>query len=223
MQTQIVQFSIVVTGEAHNPTILNPDFLILQGIVPNDWSRQVKVSQAITTPPFAIVAYSNGISILVEHEKLQVIDAGVRLNPAESPAVVIAEKYVRALPHVNFKAVGVNIHSVTPMESARDFLKRRFVRSGAWDTESEPLFAAGVRLAYPIPTEGRVVFDLDTLDPTGGEGQGKPDSQLIVKANFHRDCRKQPAADEVVAHLSHVGSDWDRYQRILRLILELES
>ena len=32
--------SVVVTAEHHNPSILNKDFLINSGIVPQDWSAK---------------------------------------------------------------------------------------------------------------------------------------------------------------------------------------
>jgi hypothetical protein len=37
MTQKLLQFSIVVLATDHNPTILNPGFLRLQKIVPEDW------------------------------------------------------------------------------------------------------------------------------------------------------------------------------------------
>ena len=58
MIARLFQFSGVVVGQAHNPTILNPDFLAAEGIVPKSWNWSV--SETITTPPLAMVRYSNG-------------------------------------------------------------------------------------------------------------------------------------------------------------------
>ncbi len=32
----LIQFSVVISGESHNPTILNPDFLASRNIVPSE-------------------------------------------------------------------------------------------------------------------------------------------------------------------------------------------
>src|SRR2546428_392286 len=111
METHLIQFSVVVVGEAHNPTILNPDFLAIREIVPKEWGWEV-LSPAITTPPFAIVRYTNRVSITVEHGKLQVADLGVGDDPTGSKAAEIARRYVNTLPHVRYTAVGINFHSI---------------------------------------------------------------------------------------------------------------
>ena len=223
METRLALFSVVVTGESHNPTILNPDFLRIREIVPQEWQGSVDVAQAITTPPFALVAYSNGISVVVENEKLQVVDASSPADPSESVAVQIASKYVVILPHVRYKAVGVNFHSVIRMDSAREFLKKRFIKTGPWDSESDPLAAAGVRLLYSIPDGGRVVFHLDAGEQKTTDKEVTVKSVAIVKANFQRECKGYPAEKEVVGHLGHVKEDWSRYQQVLKMLLEQEA
>jgi hypothetical protein len=44
----LIQFSVVISGETHNPTILNPDFLAVRNIVPSEWGWDT--SQVVTTP-----------------------------------------------------------------------------------------------------------------------------------------------------------------------------
>ena len=50
--------SVVVTAQFHNPSILNPDFLVSRQIVPEGWA----VAETLTTPPVSVVKYENGIS-----------------------------------------------------------------------------------------------------------------------------------------------------------------
>ena len=222
MESCLALFSIVITGESHNPTILNPDFLHIRGIVPQEWQESVKVVQAITTPPFAVVAYQNGISVVVENEKLQVVDGSAPADPSKSVATQIAGKYVGTLPHVRYKAVGVNFHMAVAVESPREFLKNRFLKPGPWDSESNRLEAAGVRLVYPI-REGRVVFDLDAGQQSLVGQQGAPQSVVIVKANFHRECKSYPAEEEVSSHLAHIEEDWIQFQRVMNTVLSQET
>lgn len=79
VKPKLFQFSIVVPGRSHNPTLLNPDFLQRQDIVSADCSWTV--AETVTTPLFAMVRYDNGVTVQVESEKLSVVD----LEPGNSP------------------------------------------------------------------------------------------------------------------------------------------
>lgn len=115
MTARLFQFSGVIVGQAHNPTILNPDFLSAEGIVPKSWNWSV--SETTTTPPLAMVRYSNGVTVTVEPNKLQVTDPNVENGPRNSKVTEIASAYVRVLPHVRtlrqattFRALYSEIH-----------------------------------------------------------------------------------------------------------------
>lgn len=85
MANRHLEFSVVVVANDHNPTILNPDFLERQQIVPQTWGWKV-ADPAITTPPFAMVVYDSGVTVSVEPNKLQIPTSlsGVALSPARS-------------------------------------------------------------------------------------------------------------------------------------------
>ena len=209
--TRLVQFSVVVVGKAHNPTILNPDFLALQRIVPEDW----KVVQTITTPPLSMVRYENGISITVESEKLQLVDLGAGENPVQSEASVIASHYVRTLPHVRYTAVGTNFQSVAETSSPEIALKNRFLKSGPWDSDAHPVEAVGIRLVYPF-SSGRLVLSFDAGEAKGEDAEaGEAKRVIITNANFHRECEGYPSDHQVLEHLGHVADDWSMYQTLL--------
>src|SRR3989304_5143826 len=124
METRLIQVSSVVVGRAHNPSILNPDFLNLNGIVPRDW----EVVDTLTTPQLALVRYSNGVSLTVEHNKLQVVQVGESLVHQSSHSSAIARRYVETLPHVNYVAVGNNFQTLVPIDEPGEFLKRHFLK-----------------------------------------------------------------------------------------------
>lgn len=211
MKSRLVQFSVVVAGKAHNPTILNPDFLRIREIVPEDW----KVAQTVTTPPFAMVRYENGLSFIVETEKLQVVDLGTAGAPEKSHAPRIAGEYVSTLPHVRYTAVGINFQSVSEVPQPETALKQRFLKEGPWDRPSHPVSAAGTRLIYPLPA-GRIVlsFDAGTAEDEDAEGE-KTKPVVIANANFHRECHDYPSDAQVVEHLAHAVDDWRTYQTLL--------
>ena len=119
MTGKLFQFSGVVVGQAHNPTILNPDFLAAEGIVPKSWNWSV--SETITTPPLSMVRYMNGVTITVEPNKLQVTDPNVENGPGDSKVTEIASEYVRVLPHVRYTASGNNFQSLIHRDSPEEY------------------------------------------------------------------------------------------------------
>ena len=212
MKVQLIQFSTVVVGKAHNPSLLNPDFLAVNEIVPPGWGWDV--AETITTPPFAVVRYTNGIAVTVEFGKLQVTDVNVGDDPTTSKAAEIATNYVHALPHVRYTAAGINVQSIVVVDSPETYLKERFVKAGPWNTEKRRLSAVGLRLVYALGDEGRVTLSLDA-----GEAQSPDDKAkkkvLIANANFHRDCKEHPAHEQVARHLTNVANDWSMYRELL--------
>jgi hypothetical protein len=219
MESPLTLFSVVVLGEVHNPTILNPDFLAVRGIVPKEWCDAIKVTQTLTTPPFAVVAYSNGISVVVENEKLQVSDASQSVDPTRSPVIEIASKYVGTLPHVKYRAVGVNFQSIATPEAPTTYIKQRFIRQGPWDADTMPLNTAGVSFVYPISDGGRVKISLDVGEQVAPTGEQEAPPVIVMNANFHRECHGYPADKQVVSYLSRIEEDWSRYKELIAAIL----
>lgn len=218
MKAQLIQFSTVVVGKTHNPSILNPDFLAANEIVPNAWGWEV--AETLTTPPLAVVRYTNGIAVTVEFGKLQVTNVNVGEDQTMSKAAEIATSYVRTLPHVRYTAAGINFQSIVAIDSPETFLKERFVTSGPWNSEERRLSAAGLRLVYALGDEGRVTLSLDA-----GEAQSSDDKAktrvVIVNGNFHRECREHPDHETVAKHLTNVDDDWAVYCDLLtKAILE---
>lgn len=212
LEAQLIQFSTVVVGKTHNPSILNPDFLSVNNIVPHDWGWEV--AETITTPPFAVVRYTNGIAVTVQFGKLQVTDVNVGDDPTKSKAAEIATNYVLTLPHVRYTSAGMNFQSVVAVDSPETFLTERFVKAGPWNTEKRRLFAAGLRLVYALGNEGRVTLSFDAGEVQSSDDKAKK-RVVIANANFHRDCKEDPAHEQVRRHLTSVGSDWSMYRELL--------
>lgn len=212
MDATLVQVSTVVIGETHNPSILNPDFLASQGIVPKAWGWDV--ADTFTTPPLSLVRYKNGVTVTVEANKLQVVDPSVEDDPKRTRAATLAAAYVAALPHVRYTAVGINFQSIIEAESPEELLKERFLKPDSCDTPERPLHAAGYRLVYVLPEDARVTLSIDAgqaMKPDDGE----PRSVILTRANFHRGCAEQPAGAEVARHLDALANDWTTYQELL--------
>jgi hypothetical protein len=217
MQIDLIQFSAVVAGKTHNPSLLNPDFLAINGIVPREWGW--KVGETISTPPLGLVRYTNGVTITVEHHKLQVVDPGPDLDPVRSQVVGIAQGYVNTLPHIPYSAAGINFQSIAQLPEPEAYLKRRFLRSGTWDAAERPLTSVGLQLVYPL-AGGHLFLSMDVGEADKMENEkSKHVSVVLVKGNFHRECHGYPAKDDVIRHLNQAAEDWKMYQAVMADVL----
>ena len=125
--------SVVVTAEFHNPSILNPDFLVSREIVPSDWI----VTEAVTTPPVSIVQYNNRVRWMVDQSNLTVTEM------CESPfrdnyhIYGLVSAYLSKLPHVPYRSLGLNCVASLKQNLPAKWLIQRFLKLGTW-LEGEP-------------------------------------------------------------------------------------
>ncbi len=209
MDIKLVQFSIVVVANEHNPSLINPDFLEREGIIDNRWGLE-RVGDAITTPPFATVSYKGGITVTVEANKFQVVDQECD-EPTQSYLPDIVARYIEVLPHVPYVAVGINFNGIMSIPDPASYLENHFLKNGGWDSTEHPLESVGLRFVYSRDG-GRVVL---TVDPAH-KANNRSDEAILVKANFHRDCDDEtPAAEQVNNFIRNVEADWKYYLKLV--------
>lgn len=175
----MLNVSVVVTAEAHNPSILHPSFLRAQHIVPDDWEV---AEPPLCTPPLAIVKFRNGISFTVETGKLQILHNFPRAAEA-SPVPGLASAYVAALPHVHYNGVGLNFAALLPERDASTFLSQRFLREGPWNDETNRLQSVGLRLVYSaLGARLRVEADAGSVRRVD---RTEAKEGVVVAGNYH--------------------------------------
>ncbi|MBF0321195.1 MAG: hypothetical protein HQL01_15485 [Nitrospirae bacterium] len=199
MKIDLSSFSIVVLAKTHNPSILNPDFLKLNGIV----EQNLTPYDVLCTPPVSHVFYRESLSVIAEFERLQFIDEDRVRIPYDSPIPYIAIRYVDTEKNVKYTASGINFvgHYVFPTkELATYFISNTFIKDGPWGAFKGERPEVGIKFAYnlndvlcsitvePAETTPR------TIVPEGGQGQYadccgdelQPHQPVIlVKANYH--------------------------------------
>jgi len=74
----LTELGIVIVAQNHNPTILNPDFLKRNKIVPENWEL---ACPPICLPPVARVSFTKGVNIFSQPERI-IFDAPVKSQAA---------------------------------------------------------------------------------------------------------------------------------------------
>lgn len=219
MNIHKLEYSIIVTANDYNPTILNPDFLSINNIIPAEWEWKV-VGSPITTPPFATVQFENRVSLSVDVNKFQIKDRSENVDLQQNKIKEIAQKFIEVLPHVRYSAVGINFVSMIEQTQPDTFLKDHFIKKGNWDNESNNLEGVSLTLSYPLKG-GKLVLAIDS-----GSGIFKLKDQrekvdgILASANFHRDCSGYPANEQVIEYIGNLEKDIKYYNKIIGEILK---
>ena len=186
MPLEIVDVSVVILAQHHNPTILHHAFLTSQRIVPADW--EPISDECITTPPLSAVKYANGLTITVEPNKLQALDSQPPSDFRDSEAPKIALNYSRALPHVQYTAAGINVTAFLEMDNPHSFTETRFLTHGPWNDAPLHLHGIGVTMRFELEDATlRITVDSGKLtrDPSRlREG-------ILIKGNYHSDVKAE--------------------------------
>ncbi len=170
---RLLDFAVVLVGRNHNPSLINPDFLRIHGIVPDGLTPQ----QVIVVEPFALVEYKEGLSVQVEQARMQV---RVRLQgtmPRDPLPIGIALKYVEVLPRIPYEAAGINWSVAIPMREALTWLTENLIEPRARQVAGGRVTRARVELAIDV---GDTFVNL-----TWSGGKGKAHDELRLSANFH--------------------------------------
>ena len=170
--------SVVVTAEFHNPSILNPEFLVSRNIVPSDWS----VSEAITTPPVSMLRFDNGIQWVVDQSNLAVTE--ICESPFRDDYLVygLVNSYLAELPHVPYRSLGLNCVASLKQDSPEQWLTQRFLKPGTWLQDKPEV--VGLKPNFAIDA-GDATCNLTFNEGRIQNPEGNQEEAIIVNANVH--------------------------------------
>lgn len=120
-------FSIVLVGRP-NPQILNHDFLVRNGILPDEppftqdeQEEETPFTKFFSTPPVAQIEYGD-YALLVQEDRYQAIDSSGNV-PTASPIIDITKRYFGdVLKYTPFARGGLNLNCDLSFEDQEDIL-----------------------------------------------------------------------------------------------------
>lgn len=170
--------SVVVTAEFHNPSILNKDFLVLHGIVPEDW----EVIQSVITPPVSVVRYRNGIELTVDQSRLEVVEQCAGPFRKRYAAHQLTNAYLKKLPHVPYRSLGLNCKVSMAINDARSWITERFLKKEPW-LLGEPRIL-GMLPKFTVDA-GDALCHISMKDATIERRSGGREDAVEVDCNVH--------------------------------------
>lgn len=213
----IQELSIVVAVSNHNPMMLTVDFLKGSGIVPTDWelARPPVLSQGS-----AQVSFRNGINIVAQPGMItfsQAMTADAKLE--QVMVAEVAQKYVKALPNLDYRAIGINPRRFVSFgdspDAAHKYITERILAPGGWQQVGDAPMQAGINLVYSV---NGVPLRLGINEARLQMPEQEAIPAVLFAGNFHHELAVENGADRLSAlerQIENWRVDWDAYQDIL--------
>ena len=181
---RLKELTIVVIAKNNNPSILNPDFLKYNKIVGDNWDI---AASPLCTDMVAQVRYKNGVSVLAELERLVFSENLVVSSESRLRIPSIAKEYVRRLPHVDYRAIGINPVGHIIADSAAEaekFVVDNFVSKKPWLVVNKAQAIANLKFVYKLE-DVRFAVSIESQDIKQGENESV--STIVFGGNLHRE------------------------------------
>lgn len=170
----LIELTVVLVAHSNNPSILNPDFLIRTGIVDGDADVE---SPVISTPAFSRVRFKSGVTVTADPDRV------IFSTNEDKTAASIAKRYLQQVPHVPYRAIGVNPKLFAPAGDHGSGVATALRDHGAWMSFKDVAPEVILKFVYAY---GDRTITLDVSD-TRREAAGEMLGGQMFQANVHRD------------------------------------
>ena len=120
-------------------------------------------------------------------------------------------RYVETLPHVPYRAVGINFSGIVLDQEPKQTIKQRFLRDGPWNDAELPAQALGLKFVYES-SPGTLRLSIDTGSISRAL-DGSTAAGILVQANYHCDVGEgSDARDETLAFIRLFADRWRDYE-----------
>lgn len=187
----VVQISIVTLSPNADVSILQPQSLASNRIVPDDWQF---AEPPIVTLPIAQLSYINGVSITMNGEKLTVSDNSPPQSLISSVVPRLASQLVSLTASVRYRAMGMNFLAFTETGAAERFMIDRFLSDGPWNQPPLETKTLGLIFTYELADSSVLKLKINA-----GSLQRSPQDAtkkgLLLRLNYHKDLDNLPPSD----------------------------
>ncbi|MEM9541182.1 MAG: hypothetical protein AAGA60_16970 [Cyanobacteria bacterium P01_E01_bin.42] len=213
----IQELAIALAAPDSNPILLTPTFLKGSGIVSQDWelARQPRL-----TPQMAQVAFTNGINLIAQAGTMTFLESlSGNTDPLQPKIPDLAQKYINALPQLDYRAAAINPRSFLTFPDAGDDAARNYINAlfapAPWQNAgSEPL-KANLNLTYTL--DGRK-FNLTISEVKLQRDEEAPQMAVLFSGNFPNPLEGESNTEKLEQLQQAIAQwqpNWDSYRHLL--------
>ena len=199
----LIEFSVVFVAMSNNPSILNPDFLYHNGIVDASWEVQ---DPRISTPAYSQVTFDGGLTVKAVPDRIifEQIEKG-KLPVEDIVCPKIAKIYLNKVPHVPYRAVGINLKGFRTLQNKTDEkVADALIEKGEWMSFKDTIPDIQIKAIYSYEKR-KISFDINQINKQ--EKDEKQIPGILFQANIHRDIHETNPIRRVET-ISSILSSW---------------
>lgn len=206
----------IIVANAHNPSILNHEWLKANGILPTKQGVEWELDQPpIATPPMSLLRYQNGTHIDLTSSHLVVrVSMQDDVREAESIAMSITANYVKTLKHIPYSGVGNNFSAMFECPDADKKIIDSFGNEGR---HMDGVIGLFVKLAYRLPDSCQRNVEVSGATVQKSDGGSVESVQVVsIGANYHRNAPNTEAASQAIAKMKADKEDFIKFYDAFR-------
>ena len=215
-EVQLFEFSVVLVASNNNPSIVNPDFLLNNGIITD---LEPLRERSIATPMFSLAMFKGNVNVKAEPNRVIFEQTGTPLTVDRVICAEIAKRYLKTVPHVPYSAIGINPKSYrTRSRALPSAVVHALIGRGTWMAQDSTVPTFGLKAIYQYP-DRRIIFDASE-----GEAKiaGETSSVDFFEANIHRDIKEQNQQMRISSLLSLLDTWRDDYSDFITIVSKLD-
>ena len=210
------EIAVVIVGKTHNPSILNPDFLRHNKIVPEDMKPASGRVDVVSTPVGSRIVYEGGLEITSDQQKLVFTQSVFGKKPEDTIVPNAVKTYLRTVPHVRYTAIGINLEGHLPVLEGTPLPQpSALLRNGGWAEFKGITPSAKIELKYPMDQKAIAV----KVATTDIDSPVNIKDAVVFYGNFHRNAdAEQESYRQIIAAVEAWEDDLSDFRRLAEQI-----
>jgi hypothetical protein len=211
---QIQELAIVLGAVNFKPTLLNPDAMVVAGILPGDWEL---ARQPVLTPQVAQLSFKNGVNLLAQGNILTISEG---IQPGQEARVTaIAQQYMVKMENAGYQTLSISPKALigfanSPEDISRRFIVEQLIAPGPWRDLSQPM-QAKVEFSYPLD---RCFFNLSIVEARIQTDQSVMPA-ILFNGNFTYNLPADNPAQAIQTGITRLQAwmeDWSFFQEVIQ-------
>lgn len=208
--------AIAIATKNHNPSILTFDFLKYSDIVPSDWEL---ARQPVASNQGSQIVFRNGINLTAQPDILSFVEVVGTKDISELQVPAIAHNYVKALPSVEYQAVGIDIRGyITANQLGEEAGVENYIKTLLAPSPWQEVGNAPVKAAIQL------VFTLDRGQLSLSINEGKlyiTEEETVPIILFYGNFSYSVAGNTKETRLQSIHQLIDNWQEDLKVYLDI--
>jgi hypothetical protein len=201
----IQELGIVLSAKNLNPQMINPDFLKISGVLPNDWELD---KNPVVNNRVVQLSFKNGVSIVAQFGSVTFSQSVNNKNDREILVAEIASKYLEKLPNAEYQGVSISPKNVIAFgneaDAGKKYIVEQLLAPGAWHNIGQGIIQANLNLAYQMP---KCQFNL-SINQVNLQQPDKPTLPGLLFAGSFNYPVIDVTGDQLIAEMKRAIANW---------------